>query len=483
MAGRPVQSRREFTPSMRLVYRTAPWRPLSRSSRRGGVSVSNLNVQRLRCSSLIAAIFIASVAAPAHLRGQDTLIPSGKLVFRLSSLEFQPEGTFLLRSVLEDIGEVRATGTWKYQSGAIELAGHQIVAGAELFKAMAIPLDGCGTAGRYRFEVNGRQLRLSTIGDACVPRLMFLDKTRWAPPGEPNLAPPRTVTRTMFNAAVRLPRAGDPSGNWPSFRGLQAAGVADEQHLPDRWNVEKGENILWRTSIPGLGHSSPIVWGNRLFVTSAISSRAGATFKTGPYDGADASDDTSSHQWVLSAVDTASGQIVWQKAAYEGQPLDKRHVKSTYASSTPATDGRVVVAWFGSQGLYAYTVDGTPLWKVDLGRVSVGAVETAAIEWGPASSPVIWENLVILQVDTHDDSFLVALSVETGEQVWKRTAKRSRRGAVPLSSPPRTERSSSRTERTSLAAMIHGPAGNDGVSPLTRRWRRRHQSGRAGCRS
>ncbi len=381
--------------------------------------MSNLNVQRLRCSSLIAAIFIASVAAPAHLRGQDTLIPSGKLVFRLSSLEFQPEGTFLLRSVLEDIGEVRATGTWKYQSGAIELAGHQIVAGAELFKAMAIPLDGCGTAGRYRFEVNGRQLRLSTIGDACVPRLMFLDKTRWAPPGEPNLAPPRTVTRTMFNAAVRLPRAGDPSGNWPSFRGLQAAGVADEQHVPDRWNVEKGENILWRTSIPGLGHSSPIVWGNRLFVTSAISSRAGATFKTGPYDGADASDDTSSHQWVLSAVDTASGQIVWQKAAYEGQPLDKRHVKSTYASSTPATDGRVVVAWFGSQGLYAYTVDGTPLWKVDLGRVSVGAVETAAIEWGPASSPVIWENLVILQVDTHDDSFLVALSVETGEQVWK----------------------------------------------------------------
>ena len=115
----------------------------------------------------------------------------------------------------------------------------------------------------------------------------------------------------------------------------------------------------------------------------------------------------------------ASGRIVWQKTAYEGPPRDKRHVKSTYASSTPATDGRVVVAWFGSQGLHAYTVEGTPLWKVDLGRVSVGAVEAAAIEWGPASSPVIWDGLVILQVDTHDDSFLVALSVETGEQVWK----------------------------------------------------------------
>ena len=383
------------------------------------VSVSILNVQRLRCSSLVAAIFIASVAAPAHIRAQDTPIPSGRLVFRPSSLEFRPEGTFVVHSVLEGIGEVRATGTWKSQSGAIELAAYEVVAGAELLKAMSVPLDGCGTAGQYRFEVNGKQLRLAVIGDACAPRQMFLDKTRWAPPGEPNLAPPRTMTRTMFDAAVRLPRAGDRSGNWPSFRGPQAAGVADEQHLPDRWNVETGENIQWRTSIPGLGHSSPIVWGDRLFVTSAISSRGGATFKTGPYNGADASDDTSSHQWVLYALDTASGRIVWQKTAYEGSPRDKRHVKSTYASSTPATDGRVVVAWFGSQGLHAYTVEGTPLWKVDLGRVSVGAVEAAAIEWGPASSPVIWDGLVILQVDTHDDSFLVALSVETGEQVWK----------------------------------------------------------------
>lgn len=381
--------------------------------------MSILNVQRRRYCLLVVAIFIAFAAAPAHVRTQETLLPSGRLVFRLSSLEFRPDGTFQVHSVLEGIGEVRARGTWKYQSGALELAGHDVVAGAELLKAVSVPLDGCSTAGEYRSEVNGKQLRLSVIADACAPRRMFLDKTRWAPPGEPNLAPPRIVTRTMYDAAVRLPRAGDRSGNWPSFRGPQAAGVADGQQLPDRWNVETGENILWRTSIPGLAHSSPIVWGDRVFVTSAISSRGGATFKTGPYDGADASDDTSSHRWVLYALDAATGRIVWQKTAYEGQPRDKRHVKSTYASSTPATDGRVVVAWFGSQGLHAYTVEGTPLWKVDLGRVSVGAVETAAIEWGPASSPVIWDGLVIVQVDTHDDSFLVALSADTGEQVWK----------------------------------------------------------------
>lgn len=154
-------------------------------------------------------------------------------------------------------------------------------------------------------------------------------------------------------------------------------------------------------------------------MTSAISSRPGATFKTGPYNDADSSDDTSSHQWVLYALDTSSGKVVWQKTAYQGPPRDKRHVKSTYASSTPATDGRVVVAWFGSQGLHAYTVEGTPLWKVDLGRVNAGSAEAAAIEWGPASSPVIWDGLVIVQVDTRDDSFLVALSVDTGAQVWK----------------------------------------------------------------
>jgi outer membrane protein assembly factor BamB len=116
------------------------------------------------------------------------------------------------------------------------------------------------------------------------------------------------------------------------------------------------------------------------------------------------------------ALDADTGRIVWERTAHDGVPRDKRHVKSTYASSTPATDGRVVVAWFGSEGLHAYTVDGTPLWTVDVGRVNVGGTPT--IEWGPASSPMIWEGLVFLQVDTSDDSFLVALEAETGREVW-----------------------------------------------------------------
>jgi outer membrane protein assembly factor BamB len=122
---------------------------------------------------------------------------------------------------------------------------------------------------------------------------------------------------------------------------------------------------------------------------------------------------------MLYALDKRSGKILWQRVAFEGEPVDKRHIKSTYASSTPATDGRIVVAWFGSQGVYAYDMDGTLRWKVDLGRMDLGAYDIPTFEWGPASSPIIWKNLVILQCDTHADSFVIALNVETGETVWK----------------------------------------------------------------
>jgi outer membrane protein assembly factor BamB len=137
------------------------------------------------------------------------------------------------------------------------------------------------------------------------------------------------------------------------------------------------------------------------------------------YGDGDASDDQSRQRWVMSAIDKRTGKIVWEHVAHEGEPLNKRHIKSTYASSTPATDGRVVVAWFGSQGVYAYDLDGHLRWKVDLGRVDMGAYDIPTFEWGPASSPIIWNGLVILQCDTQADSFVLALNVETGETVWK----------------------------------------------------------------
>jgi outer membrane protein assembly factor BamB len=235
--------------------------------------------------------------------------------------------------------------------------------------------------------------------------------------------PERRIVRTAADQTRALPAPGSRASSWPSFRGVEASGVADGQRLPDRWDGATGQNILWRTPIPGLAHSSPIVWGQLVFVTTAVSSDPKATFKPGLYGDGDASEDRSIHRWMIVALDKRSGKIQWQRVAYEGQPLNKRHIKSTYASATPVTDGRIVVAWFGSQGVYAYDVNGNFRWKVDLGRVDMGAYDIPTYEWGPASSPIIWNGLVILQCDTQADSFLLALNAETGATVWKSERK------------------------------------------------------------
>lgn len=206
---------------------------------------------------------------------------------------------------------------------------------------------------------------------------------------------------------------------WPSFRGDHASGVAARQSLPARWDGEKGTSIKWKTRIPGLGHSSPIVWGDSVFVTTAVSSRSTATFRRGLFGEGDASDDRSPHQWTVYSLNKKTGRILWERVAYEGVPVEKRHVKSTYASSTPATDGRYVIAFFGSQGLYAYDMQGNLAWKKDLGHLDTGAYDIPDYEWGTASSPIIYKDLVIIQADQQRGSFLMAVDIKTGRTVWK----------------------------------------------------------------
>jgi outer membrane protein assembly factor BamB len=158
-----------------------------------------------------------------------------------------------------------------------------------------------------------------------------------------------------------------------------------------------------------------------VFVTSAISSLADATFKPGLYGAGTASEDRTVHKWIVMALDAATGETLWQQVAFEGEPREKRHIKSTYASSTPATDGKVVVALFGSQGLHAFSVDGKKLWSQDLGRLDVGAYDIPSYEWGTASSPVIHGGRVIVQADTSNEDFLAAFDAETGREIWRTT--------------------------------------------------------------
>ncbi|HET8548652.1 MAG TPA: PQQ-binding-like beta-propeller repeat protein [Bryobacteraceae bacterium] len=207
--------------------------------------------------------------------------------------------------------------------------------------------------------------------------------------------------------------------NWPSFRGTAASGVADGQNLPASWDAARGTNIAWKTRVAGLAHSSPIVWGDRVFVTTAISSRPDAGFKRGLYGAGDASDDTTVQQWKVLSIDRRTGRLVWERVAYEGVPKEKRHMKATYANSTPATDGEIVVAFFGSQGLYAYDFKGSLLWKRDLGRFNVGAYDAPDYEWGTASSPILYRDLVIVQCDQQKGSFITALDRKSGKTVWR----------------------------------------------------------------
>ena len=318
-------------------------------------------------------------------------------------LQFNPAGTFTLGG---DPGWPPMSGRWT-------------IGGAELTLQNNPGPDKCTGAAKYGFSIQGAAMNLAVIADDCEFRRIILDRSIWMPPGTAPPPPPRRIVRSAGDARGRMPPAPPATGSWPSFRGAQASGVADGQALPDRWNPATGEGILWRTAIPGLAHSSPVVWGDLVFVTSAISSRKDATFKPGLYGDGDASDDRSRHRWMLYAVDKRSGKIRWERAAAEGEPLNKRHIKSTYASASPATDGRIVVAWFGSQGIHAYDLAGGLRWKVDLGRVDIGAYDIPSYEWGPASSPIIWNGLVILQCDTQADSFLLALDAETGDTVWK----------------------------------------------------------------
>ena len=207
--------------------------------------------------------------------------------------------------------------------------------------------------------------------------------------------------------------------NWPQFRGPSATGVSEGAAKPVKWDASTSQNLRWKTPIPGLAHSSPVVWGNKIFVTTAVSSAPKDETRFGLYGDVEPVKNDPQHAWKVFAIDKSTGKILWERTAYDGMPKVKRHPKSTHADSTPATDGKYLIVNFGSAGLYAYNLDGKLLWKQDLGVLDAGWFYDADYQWEYGSSPTIYKNLVIVQADIQKDSFIAAYDIKTGKQVWK----------------------------------------------------------------
>ncbi|MFT5049279.1 MAG: outer membrane protein assembly factor BamB [Chlamydiales bacterium] len=233
-------------------------------------------------------------------------------------------------------------------------------------------------------------------------------------------------------SALRLsPSSSDKTQNWPSFRGPSASGVVDGYETPVEWDVDGDQNISWKTAIPGMAHSSPVIWGDHIFLTTAVKEGQEAELQVGLFGSIEPVADEGVHQMRVLCVDKRSGKVLWSQVAFEGVPEIKRHPKGSHAASSPATDGRCVVAFFGSEGLYCYDTDGKLRWKKSFGRLDSSFYLVPTAQWGFASSPVIFEDKVLVECDVIGESFIAALDVATGEELW-----RTARDEVPTWSTP-----------------------------------------------
>ncbi len=201
--------------------------------------------------------------------------------------------------------------------------------------------------------------------------------------------------------------------------------------LPKTWDGQEGKNIAWKTAIPGLATSSPIAWGNRVFVTTAIQEGDSSGFRVGPYGDVESVQVDGECRFVVQCLSLNDGKLIWEHEAAKGVPKVKRHAKSSHANPTPATDGKHLVASFGGEGVFCYDMEGRLLWEKQLGDLDSGWFYDRSYQWGFGSSPCIFEDMVILQCDIQEKSFLTALDLKTGEEKW-----RTERDEIPTWSSP-----------------------------------------------
>lgn len=212
------------------------------------------------------------------------------------------------------------------------------------------------------------------------------------------------------------------SSNWAQWRGPDSQGVSDEKNLPTEWSETK--NVLWKAELPGKGFSQPIIWGDKVFLTTDVEGGPAPESHKPPkhmlgdkeYKHPDWDSVDKLHTFKTLCLNRDTGKILWEQTSYSGTVFDYRHRRGNYAAPTAVTDGKYVITYFGSEGVYCYDFNGKLIWKK-----SIGNIDTFGM--GVGASPVLHENLVIFVCDQNlavpKDSFMVALDKKTGNQVWR----------------------------------------------------------------
>lgn len=262
------------------------------------------------------------------------------------------------------------------------------------------------------------------------------------PLSEPDLLPTPVNMRTHTLLALliclavpdssRAATTGD--ANWPQFRGPEGAGISTNASLPDTWSATN--NVTWKTDLPGRSWSSPIVWGDRIFLTAVVNSGQSEPPKKGLYLGGNRPEPPKAeHQWKVFGLDLVTGRVQWEKTVHQGAPQTPIHLKNSYGAETPVTDGERVYALFGNVGVFAFTLEGREVWskRLEPHKMSSG--------WGTAASPALHGGRLFLVNDNNDHSELLALEAKTGQELWRGDREEKSNWATPFiwRNGPRTE--------------------------------------------